>query len=339
MAAAKSAVVASPPGSPLCTLSALSVCSTAVCTRSARSASPTRFSIRAAASKSASGLATLPDLPGQEAPRKLRGRSYKVPILARTALGVGRPAPARSCGKLTFDRSSATASLGGRPLSLRRREAAALAVLMAHAGKLVRKERSISEVSSFDESAARTRSRPTSAGAAASVRPTAPRSERWEASVIRWRRRERATDPLASSGPASKALGADQTAGARSRLAVADQPDRRARPLDGSVKAVAGRISVRRCEIGKKMAFGDGTGSGAPSSKPIPSYAVSALAEARSILPSFPLLRRVSHRLSLDGKAERQYCESGPTRRHHDPGLKGRAAYFSYEQIWGTDGI
>ena len=130
----------------------------------------------------------LPDLPGQEVLRRLRHNGCAVPILILTALGEvkdkvkclnlgaddyltkpfdldefearvkalmrrskGRLAPVLRCGNLVFETTSATAILGDMPLSLRRREMAVLAILMAHAGKLVRKERLISEVFSFDE--------------------------------------------------------------------------------------------------------------------------------------------------------------------------------------------
>jgi DNA-binding response OmpR family regulator len=130
----------------------------------------------------------LPDLPGQDVLRRLRDNGCEVPILILTALGEvkdkvkclnlgaddyltkpfdlgefearvralmrrskGRPAPALKCGNLVFETSSAAATLSGKLLSLRRREMAVLAILMADAGKLVRKERLISEVFSFDE--------------------------------------------------------------------------------------------------------------------------------------------------------------------------------------------
>lgn len=130
----------------------------------------------------------LPDVPGQEVLRKLRDRGCEVPILILTALGEvkdkvrcfnlgaddyltkpfdldefearvkalmrrgkGRSDPIMRCGALTLDTSSATVTLGDVPLSLRRREVTVLEILMANAGKLVRKERLISEVFSFDE--------------------------------------------------------------------------------------------------------------------------------------------------------------------------------------------
>ncbi|WP_339071803.1 response regulator transcription factor [Methylovirgula sp. 4M-Z18] len=63
----------------------------------------------------------------------------------------GKLAPILTCGPLMLDTAASGATLHGIPLALRRRELAVLAVLMAHAGKLVRKERLISEIFGFDE--------------------------------------------------------------------------------------------------------------------------------------------------------------------------------------------
>ncbi|MBS0531247.1 MAG: response regulator [Proteobacteria bacterium] len=130
----------------------------------------------------------LPDIPGQDVLRRLRDNGCEIPILILTALGEikdkvkclnlgaddyltkpfdldefearakalmrrgrGQSAPMLRCGNLVFETSSGTARLGENPLLLRRREMAVLAILMAHAGKLVQKERLISEVFSFDE--------------------------------------------------------------------------------------------------------------------------------------------------------------------------------------------
>ncbi|MCP3464054.1 MULTISPECIES: response regulator transcription factor [unclassified Bradyrhizobium] len=130
----------------------------------------------------------LPDLPGQEVLRRLRNNGCEVPILILTALGEvkdkvrcfnlgaddyltkpfdldefearvkalvrrgkGRLDPVLKCGALMFETSSATATLAGKPLILRRREVTVLEILMSHAGRLVRKERLISEVFGFDE--------------------------------------------------------------------------------------------------------------------------------------------------------------------------------------------
>ncbi len=130
----------------------------------------------------------LPDMSGEEVLSKLRGSGSDVPILILTAQGAvaekvkclnlgaddyltkpfdltefearvkalarrgkGRPAPVLKCGSLVFETSTATAILHDAPLALRRREAAVLAILMSHSGKLVRKDRLISEVFGFDE--------------------------------------------------------------------------------------------------------------------------------------------------------------------------------------------
>ena len=129
----------------------------------------------------------LPDLPGQEVLRRLRSKGCNVPILILTALGEvkdkvkcfnlgaddyltkpfdldefearvkalvrrgkGHPDPILKCGALILDGSSATATIGNTPLSLRRREVTVLEILMTNAGRLVRKERLISEVFGFD---------------------------------------------------------------------------------------------------------------------------------------------------------------------------------------------
>ena len=130
----------------------------------------------------------LPDMPGQEVLRRLRGNGCEVPILILTALGEvkdkvkcfnlgaddyltkpfdldefearvkalvrrgkGRLDPILRCGSLLLDTASATARIGDQPLSLRRREVTVLEILMSHAGRLVRKERLISEVFGFDD--------------------------------------------------------------------------------------------------------------------------------------------------------------------------------------------
>jgi DNA-binding response OmpR family regulator len=130
----------------------------------------------------------LPDISGDEVLRRLRSKGSDIPILILTAQGAvaekvkclnlgaddyltkpfdlsefearvkalarrgkGRPVPALKCGPLVFETSTLTATLHDLPLPLRRREGAVLAILMSQAGKLVRKERLISEVFGFDE--------------------------------------------------------------------------------------------------------------------------------------------------------------------------------------------
>ena len=130
----------------------------------------------------------LPDLPGQEVLRRLRDGGCEVPILILTALGEvkdkvrclnlgaddyltkpfdldefearvralvrrgkGRSIPVLRCGSLQLETSSGTAMLGQVPLSLRRREFTVLEILMTQSGRLVRKDRLISEVFGFDE--------------------------------------------------------------------------------------------------------------------------------------------------------------------------------------------
>jgi DNA-binding response OmpR family regulator len=72
-------------------------------------------------------------------------------VRALVRRGQGLPNPTLVCGSLAFDRAAGTVVLSGRPLELRRREFAVLEVLMTRAGKLVSKERLISEVFGFDE--------------------------------------------------------------------------------------------------------------------------------------------------------------------------------------------
>ena len=76
---------------------------------------------------------------------------FEARVRALVRRGQGSPNPKLSCGPLVLDRSSGAVTLNGRPLVLRRRELAVLSVLMARAGKLVPKERLISEVFGFDE--------------------------------------------------------------------------------------------------------------------------------------------------------------------------------------------
>lgn len=55
------------------------------------------------------------------------------------------------CGPLVYDPSTVSATLRGVSLDLRRREAAVLAVLMSHPGRLVRKDRLMWEIFGFGE--------------------------------------------------------------------------------------------------------------------------------------------------------------------------------------------
>lgn len=130
----------------------------------------------------------LPDVPGQEVLRRLRNSGSEIPVLILTALGEvkdkvkclnlgaddyltkpfdlgefearvkalarrrqGHSSPMLRCGTLRLDTSTRTATIGEAAISLRRREIAVLEILLTNAGRLVRKERLISEVFSFDE--------------------------------------------------------------------------------------------------------------------------------------------------------------------------------------------
>jgi two-component system response regulator TctD len=76
---------------------------------------------------------------------------FEARVRALVRRGKGRPDPILRCGSLLLETSSAKATIGEKALSLRRREVAVLEILMSHAGRLVRKERLISEVFGFDE--------------------------------------------------------------------------------------------------------------------------------------------------------------------------------------------
>ena len=133
----------------------------------------------------------LPGVSGFEVLKTLRGRHCRIPILMLTArdsvldkvkgldLGAddyllkpfdaselearvrallrrthGDPAPVLVFGNLTIDRSKAAASVGGRPLDLRRREWAVLESLIGCAGGILPKERLLSMVYGFDDDVA-----------------------------------------------------------------------------------------------------------------------------------------------------------------------------------------
>lgn len=65
--------------------------------------------------------------------------------------GQGTPVPELTCGALRYDRSTATVTLNGRVLDLRKRELAVLEGLITRAGKVVPKDRLAGEVFGFDE--------------------------------------------------------------------------------------------------------------------------------------------------------------------------------------------
>ncbi|MFB9266583.1 response regulator [Bradyrhizobium erythrophlei] len=72
-------------------------------------------------------------------------------VRALVRRGSGHPDPILSCGDLVYDRSSQVATLCGKTLPLRKRELAILESLMTRAGKVVSKDRLISEVFGYDE--------------------------------------------------------------------------------------------------------------------------------------------------------------------------------------------
>jgi DNA-binding response OmpR family regulator len=76
---------------------------------------------------------------------------FEARIRALNRRAKGRAIPTLACGALTFETVSATATLHGAALSLRRREATVLGILISHAGKTVRKDRLISEIFGFDD--------------------------------------------------------------------------------------------------------------------------------------------------------------------------------------------
>lgn len=76
-------------------------------------------------------------------------------LLARTRAlirrAMGSASPLLTIGSLVCDASSASASVAGRPLDLRRREWAVLYALASRTGKVVPKERLVSEVFGYDD--------------------------------------------------------------------------------------------------------------------------------------------------------------------------------------------
>jgi len=76
---------------------------------------------------------------------------FEARVRALVRRGQGTPAPELACGALRYDRSTATVTLNGRVLDLRKRELAVLEGLITRAGKVVPKDRLAGEVFGFDE--------------------------------------------------------------------------------------------------------------------------------------------------------------------------------------------
>ncbi len=76
---------------------------------------------------------------------------FEARVRALVRRGQAVPNPVLQCGALVLDRATATVTLDGVPVALRRRELAVLTVLMAKAGKPVPKERLSAEIFGFDE--------------------------------------------------------------------------------------------------------------------------------------------------------------------------------------------
>lgn len=79
---------------------------------------------------------------------------FEARVRALVRRGQAVPNPILRCGNLELDRTSGIVTLGGEPVSLRRRELAVLTILMTRAGKPVPKERLSAEVFGFDEAVA-----------------------------------------------------------------------------------------------------------------------------------------------------------------------------------------
>jgi len=79
---------------------------------------------------------------------------FEARVRALIRRGQGTPNPVLRCGALAPDRATGTVTLGGEPLTLRRRELAVLTALMTRAGKVVPKERLAAEIFGFDEAVA-----------------------------------------------------------------------------------------------------------------------------------------------------------------------------------------
>jgi len=76
---------------------------------------------------------------------------FEARVRALVRRGQGTPVPELACGALRYDRSTATVTLNGRVLDLRKRELAVLEGLITRAGKVVPKDRLAGEVFGFDE--------------------------------------------------------------------------------------------------------------------------------------------------------------------------------------------
>ena len=76
-------------------------------------------------------------------------------LLARIRAALRRPgaedAPPIACGRLAFDLSSRSVTIGGAPLTLKRRELALLESLIRRAGRVVQRETLVEEIYGFDD--------------------------------------------------------------------------------------------------------------------------------------------------------------------------------------------
>lgn len=76
-------------------------------------------------------------------------------LLARIRAALRRPgaedAPPIACGRLAFDLSSRSVTIGGSPLTLKRRELSLLESLIRRAGRVVQRETLVEEIYGFDD--------------------------------------------------------------------------------------------------------------------------------------------------------------------------------------------
>lgn len=76
-------------------------------------------------------------------------------LLARIRAALRRPgaedAPPIACGRLAFDLSSRSVTIGGAPLTLKRRELALLESLIRRAGRVVQRDTLVEEIYGFDD--------------------------------------------------------------------------------------------------------------------------------------------------------------------------------------------